>query len=229
MDVIQTTNKQVDKFGVGLHGFSAGNPGAGQPATYLSNGWCDGVQQELVNVILAGGGTLSGAALDQMYQALRNLFGDGAGRIDFFARNTAPFGYLKANGALVSRTVYARLFTSIGTTFGVGDGSTTFALPDMRGEFPRGWDDGRGIDSGRAIGTSQLDAMQGHFHNVRAGNSTGNGIVAGTASEGTVLVNDIVPAGGRVTSPASDGVNGTPRTAAETRARNIALLACIKF
>lgn len=66
------------------------------------------------------------------------------GVIGFFAGSSAPSGYLKANGALVSRTTYATLFAAIGTTFGAGDGSTTFALPDLRGEFLRGWDDGRG-------------------------------------------------------------------------------------
>jgi microcystin-dependent protein len=152
-----------------------------------------------------------------------------AGVVIAHAANAAPAGYLKANGAAVSRTVYAALFTAIGTTFGVGDGSTTFNVPNLRGEFLRGWDDGRGIDTGRVFGSAQLDAMQGHYHTVRAGANTGNGIVAGTATEGTTLVNDTVPAGGRVQSPASDGVNGTPRTAAETRGRNIALLYCIKF
>ena len=72
-----------------------------------------------------------------------------AGTIIIVAKNTAPTGYLKANGALISRTTYATLFAAIGATFGVGDGSTTFALPDLRGEFIRGWDDGRGIDTSR--------------------------------------------------------------------------------
>lgn len=69
-----------------------------------------------------------------------------AGTVIAFASSTAPTGYLKANGALISRTTYASLFAAIGTTFGAGDGSTTFALPDLRGYFPRGWADGRGID-----------------------------------------------------------------------------------
>ena len=71
-----------------------------------------------------------------------------AGAVIFVAMDTAPSGYLKANGDAISRTTYADLFTAIGTTFGVGDGSTTFNLPDMRGEFARRWDDGRGVDSG---------------------------------------------------------------------------------
>ena len=57
-------------------------------------------------------------------------------------------GWLKANGAAVSRTAYGDLFAKIGTVFGSRDGSTTFNLPDLRGEFIRGWDNGRGVDSG---------------------------------------------------------------------------------
>ena len=68
-----------------------------------------------------------------------------AGAVIFAARTTAPAGYLKANGAAVSRTVYAALFAAIGTTFGAGDGSTTFNLPDLRGQFMRGGGEPVGI------------------------------------------------------------------------------------
>jgi phage-related tail fiber protein len=69
---------------------------------------------------------------------------------------TAPTGYLKCNGAAVSRTSYASLFSVLGTKYGIGDGSSTFNLPDLRGEFIRGYDDGRGIDDiGRAFETAQ--------------------------------------------------------------------------
>ena len=152
-----------------------------------------------------------------------------AGQVAFFAKNTAPSGWLKANGAAVSRTTYAVLFAVIDTTFGAGDGSTTFNLPDLRGEFPRGWDDGRGVDSGRGIGTAQNDAFQGHWHqkwdaaynqHSQGGSTFGAESPSGNTAQGP---NDAVR--GAVT----DGVNGTPRTAAETRPRNVALLACIKY
>ena len=135
------------------------------------------------------------------------------GIVGTFARNTAPAGWLKANGAAVSRTTYAALFAAIGTTFGVGDGSTTFGLPDLRGEFVRGWDDGRGVDSGRAFGSGQSDEIKSHSHAVNANN-----------------------AGGRFTSTGDSGVYASGYSAvtastggAETRPRNIALLACIKY
>lgn len=78
--------------------------------------------------------------------------------------STAPLGYLYANGQAVSRTVYARLFAALGTSYGSGDGSTTFNLPDFRAYFPRGWDDGRGVDSGRAMPSGQADAFRSHTH-----------------------------------------------------------------
>lgn len=86
------------------------------------------------------------------------------GAIMYFATANAPTGWLKANGALVSRTTYARLFAAIGTLHGAGDGSTTFKLPDLRGEFIRGADDGRGVDSGRTVGSSQGQSYQTHTH-----------------------------------------------------------------
>jgi microcystin-dependent protein len=90
--------------------------------------------------------------------------GGDPGEVKWFAMQTPPAGFLKANGALVSRTTYAVLFAAIGTIWGAGDGSSTFALPDMRGEFPRGWDDSRGIDAGRAFGSAQAFSTEPHSH-----------------------------------------------------------------
>lgn len=75
-----------------------------------------------------------------------------------------PADWKQADGQAISRTTYARLFALISTTYGNGNGSTTFNLPDLRGEFIRGWDDGRGIDSGRAIGSNQSAANAPHTH-----------------------------------------------------------------
>lgn len=133
------------------------------------------------------------------------------GSVVALARSTAPTGYLKANGALVSRTTYATLFTAIGTTWGVGDGSTTFALPDLRGEFIRGWDDGRGIDAGRVFGSLQLDEFKSHTHTVTAQIGTAGGAPQSSGS-GTV-------------NPYTTNATG----GAETRPRNVALLYCIKY
>ena len=132
------------------------------------------------------------------------------GTVQYFAGNAAPAGYLKANGANVNRTAYAALFTAIGTTFGAGDGSTTFTLPDLRGEFVRGWDDGRGVDTGRIFGSAQADEFKQHNHGTNPNSSAQMAVGSGPYG--------INQYGG------SNNRGGT-----ETRPRNIALLAIIKF
>jgi len=138
-----------------------------------------------------------------------------AGTVIYHAANTPPTDFIKANGAAVSRTTYSNLFTAIGTTFGVGDGSSTFNVPDLRGEFMRGWDDSRGVDSGRSFGSAQADELKAHTHNYTDGTN-------GTTPTGT----------GGGTNRSFPVVNGRATTStggAETRPRNIALLACIKY
>jgi phage-related tail fiber protein len=153
------------------------------------------------------------------------------GDVGYFAMSTAPTGWLKANGAAVSRTTYAALFAAIGVTFGVGNGSTTFNLPDLRGEFLRGWDDGRGVDSGRAFGSSQLDQMQTITGSFRIHGDNGTP-VSGAFSN---IQRDIDTNTWGAGSGDTDQINFTSanspdaRTGTETRPRNVALLACIKF
>lgn len=87
------------------------------------------------------------------------------GQVAYFAMQSAPDGWLKANGALLDRATYTRLFNAIGTQFGTTD-STNFRVPDLRGEFVRGWDDGRGIDAGRDLGSTQSGEIQSHDHSM---------------------------------------------------------------
>ena len=86
------------------------------------------------------------------------------GAVMAFARSTPPAGWLACNGAAVSRIAYAPLYAAIGTLWGAGDGFNTFNLPDARGDFIRGYDDGRGVDAGREFATSQAQAIQSHSH-----------------------------------------------------------------
>ena len=132
-----------------------------------------------------------------------------------FAMTAAPSGWLKCNGQAVSRTGHAELFASIGTTFGVGDGSTTFNLPDLRSEFLRGWDDGRAVDTGRILGSSQSDEFKSHDHEIPEG-SRGPGSPSLYAS------------GDDYTSGVYTYSTSNPTGGSETRPRNIALLYCIK-
>lgn len=141
--------------------------------------------------------------------------GNIVGQVCFFAMQTAPTGFLACSGQAVSRTTYAALFAAIGTTYGAGDGSTTFNLPDLRGEFIRGWDAGRGVDSGRVFGSAQAQDFQSHTHTATIGNQTTG------AWQGPFFGTFTVSAG------TTTSVNSTGGT--ETRPRNVALLPCIKF
>jgi len=94
--------------------------------------------------------------------------GSDIGDIKTVATAEPPKGWLKCNGDIVSRTQYAALFAAIGTRFGAGNGSTTFALPDLRGEFVRGWDDGRKVDNARVLGSAQAGQNLSHTHGASA-------------------------------------------------------------
>ncbi|MFK3792298.1 phage tail protein [Pseudomonas piscis] len=151
---------------------------------------------------------------------------DLAGAVVHFPFSSPPAGFLRANGAAVSRSAYPGLFARIGTGYGAGDGSTTFNLPDWRGVFVRGLDEGRGLDPGRTINSFQSDQLQGHAHGAPAGASGftvyapgGGGAAAGAGISIAPQTSGVVP----------DGVSGTPRVGAETRPANIAFLACIKY
>lgn len=77
-------------------------------------------------------------AITELSTAPKGGAGVPVGSVFWLATQTAPEGYLICNGSAVSRTEYADLFAAIGTTFGAGDGSTTFALPNLQAAFIRG-------------------------------------------------------------------------------------------
>lgn len=127
-------------------------------------------------------------------------------------RSTPNTGFLECNGTDISRTTYAALFAIIGTTYGIGDGLTTFGLPDLRGEFIRGWDNSRGIDAGRSLGSTQADELKSHNHTLNGDYGSDGG--------GYVSIDE--PNGGAK----SGVVNNTGGS--ETRPRNVALMYQIK-
>jgi microcystin-dependent protein len=151
------------------------------------------------------------------------------GTVAHLARATAPVGWLKANGALINRVTYAALFAAIGTTYGVGDGSTTFAVPDLRGEFIRGWDDAKGTDAGRALNAVvQLDGIISHTHPILAiatgGRSAGHthttavsGTTGGVSANHTHSFSDTSSATGN----ASANHTHEPSTVANSFATNL--------
>lgn len=123
-----------------------------------------------------------------------------------------PAGWLKCNGALLSRASYQRLFAAIGTAHNIGgETSLQFRLPDTRGEFIRGFDDGKGVDPGRAFGSGQLDEFESHNHRVLIKRNaalttpgTGGAMVDGTEDH-TFVDSHVTPqpgqAGGSETRP----------------------------
>lgn len=132
--------------------FTEGNPSSGLLATVPGVDWFNMTQEELMAVVLAAGLTPSKTDNTQLLQAII-LLAIPPGRIDMYGGATPPSGYLLCNGAAVSRTTYAALFAKISTTWGVGDGSTTFNVPDFRGRAPIGAGQGTGLTN-RALGAT---------------------------------------------------------------------------
>ncbi|HGC1754178.1 TPA: phage tail protein, partial [Escherichia coli] len=192
MHRIDTKTAQKDKFGAGKNGFTRGNPQTGTPATDLDDDYFDMLQEELCSVVEASGASLEKARHDQLLTALRalllsrkNPFGDikSDGTVKTALENlglgegsalpvgvpvpwpsaTPPTGWLKCNGAAFSAEEYPELAKAYPTN----------KLPDLRGEFIRGWDDGRGMDTGRAILSAQGDTIRniyGEFKTVNTEN-----------------------------------------------------------
>lgn len=165
-----------------------------------------------------------------------------AGTLIMVLGNAAPAGSLKLNGATISRATYPLLWAfALGSgniaasdgaklegQFGPGNGSTTFTLPDLRGGFIRCWDDGRGINPGRVIGTLELSSVMQHLHNgtFLSGNQLATGAATGN---GILSIYTATPSGGfsnvaNAVGPISNG--GNPN---ENTVRNNAFLACVKF
>lgn len=135
-----------------------------------------------------------------------------SGAIMTFAMDTVPNGWLKCNGQAVSRTSYAQLFAAINVTYGQGDGTTTFNVPDYRGMFLRGHDSGKGVDDDRTFGSYQEDAFKSHTHQYLKPNIISNGERDNNQQFG----DQYIP-----TETEATGDN-------ETRPKNYAVLYCIK-
>ena len=165
-----------------------------------------------------------------------------AGTVIWTARDSAPDGYLEADGSPISRSApYDDLFAAIGTRYGAGDGSTTFNLPDLRGQFVRGIDEvpgssnPRGKDSGRQLGSDQGDQNKQHNHTLSGGALTYVSAVSLSKSTNEVpnspdevnVLNantSISVTNSQYTLPTVNNDGGT-----EARPTNIALLGCIKY
>lgn len=230
MHRIDTATAQKDKFGAGKNGFTRGNPQTGTPATDLDDDYFDMLQEELCAVAEFAGLTLEKGKNNQLLEA---LFRIGAGApaigIPFFwpsasMPNTvvpewSDMVFLKNNGASFSGTTYPKLAL-------IYPGLT---LPETRGEFIRTWDDGRGVDTGRALLSAQGDAIRnitGSFGATVVGNTqSAIGTPAGVFRSSLALVPGIIggtlPSEQRPLAALFDASTVVP-TATENRPRNIA-------
>ena len=151
-----------------------------------------------------------------------------AGSVMWFAATRPPEGWLVADGSRLLRTAYPALFAAIGTAFNQsGDGAQYFRLPDLRGEFVRGWDGNRGIDSGRAFGSAQGDEFRSHKHALPISGNADEMFenLSDTKRIRVTLVND--SDWNNVFGYHKDDYTASGGT--ETRPRNIALLPIIKY
>jgi len=202
------------------------NSGSTAPATTYANMlWYDTANNTLKMRSEADDAWIDLGVLNQSSLSFAPANAVPIGAVNTFAMNSAPSGWLSCDGSAVSRTTYSGLFSAVGTTYGAGDGSTTFTLPDLRGEFVRGLDGGRGVDSGRSLGSAQT-AFAGTVP--RDGWGTTGGAL-GSATSGRLLV-------GSGQAEINEGLesiraSGGDRdvTAGDARPRNIALLYCIKY
>jgi microcystin-dependent protein len=140
-----------------------------------------------------------------------------AGAVMPFAMNSAPTGWLAADGSNVNRTTYAALFSAISTTYGAGDGSTTFALPDLRGYFVRGSGTNSDGTASGTFGAKQADELKSHTHGAALTYLYGR----------TGVTTNSIAVGGDNADYGRDFLAATGGT--ETRPKNIAMLYCIKF
>lgn len=138
-----------------------------------------------------------------------------AGMVLAHAGQACPTGFLKADGALISRATYPSLFASIGVLYSVGNGTTTFGLPDYRGVFLRGLDEGKGLDSGRSLGSYQADDNLSHNHVIDAKQETNSG--------GSDHISSSTPGG--IAYTYSTRYSG----GSEARPKNISVIYCVKF
>ncbi|ENU6510979.1 phage tail protein [Salmonella enterica subsp. enterica serovar Montevideo] len=242
MHRIDTKTAQKDKFGAGKNGFTRGNPQTGTPATDLDDDYFDMLQEELCSVVEASGASLEKGRHDQLLTALRalllsrkNPFGDikSDGTVKTALENlglgegsalpvgvpvpwplaTPPAGWLKCNGAAFSSEMYPNLAKAYPTN----------KLPDLRGEFIRGWDDGRGVDAGRGILSMQGWLTGSHYHNIRSWDAWDNTVLVPNDKGGdSLLSTDNAVRQGAINGRFTSQYRTESSEGNETRPRNIA-------
>lgn len=184
------------------------------------------------------GRSWSGAWSNKVWTGWHETVSVPVGSIIPFAGNSsgsAPVGYMFPHGQTLSRTQYPALFAILGTTYNKDEDATNtaiFRLPDTRGQFLRGLDNGRGLDPDRTLGSSQSDAIRNIIGVVGDG-ANGYGFNVG-ATSGTFYIshqyNGTIGGGGQTTyNRISFDASRRVPTAEENRPKNIALNYLIKY
>ncbi|MFC3939633.1 hypothetical protein CCU68_18785 [Pseudomonas gingeri NCPPB 3146 = LMG 5327] len=168
---------------------------------------------EQVRTTLAAYGITDAYTKAEIEEKLKNTSALPVGVMVPFPKGTVPPGYLEVDGSVQSAATYPELYAYLGTTFNTGsEPAGFFRLPESRGEFLRGWDHGRGVDVGRAIGSYQADDFKSHNHKLTFGANVGGGSnISGGSGFGAFSTAAIEASGG-----------------SETRPRNWSVMWCIK-
>lgn len=173
--------------------------------------------------------------LQNQIDEINKTKGIPVGTVIYYAAAVTPIGWLKCDGSLVSKNSFPQLFDKIGYTYG-GSGND-FRLPDLRGEFLRGWDDSRGVDPSRQFGSWQKGTMVGGYDDNddsshasvlqgRAWNDYGSDLVTSEIASNVYSLGRIKwnhPQGESIYN-----INQAPNWVSITRPRNVAMLPCIK-
>lgn len=189
---------------------------------------------------LGGGEVVAGNVVGVTYysttgqfQLITNNISNTSGQIAAFGSTLCPAGWLAANGAAVSRTTYASLFASIATTWGSGDGSTTFNVPDLRGTFLRGTGTNATGSStgavGQSVGSYAADTYLNHTHTTQPHTHTYTAVTStaqATGGSGSNYYN-----GSATTNSGSTTVTVDTSTTGgtETKPKNYGVLYCIQY
>jgi microcystin-dependent protein len=185
----------------------------------------EGLMNETIFTDKPASETAARQQFQTLFNQLRDFLNDTAGdtplvpvgSIFTFLHSNIPTGYLKLEGQAVSRVTYANLFALYGTAYGAGDGITTFNLPDLRGVFLRGLDNGKGLDADRTLGSYQADSFKAHQHYQTGRNENSSAGSSNLSDRGWYSNQNM----GTSSPTASTG-------GVETRPKNIAVIYAVK-
>ncbi|MDR5803393.1 hypothetical protein [Caballeronia sp. LZ001] len=168
--------------------FSAGDPSAGVKGTVLTRDWAQSMQEEVAHAVERSGQKLDSDDNEQLYKAIialaRGVVPTRVGEIVLEMRREARAGWLLLDGSELKRADYPQLWAYAQASgvllseskwqqarghFSEGDGSRTFRIPDLRGEFLRCWADGSATDAGRSLGSWQDSSNRQHAHRASTG------------------------------------------------------------